>query len=131
VNLKTNHVIKSRDIIWSNKTYGEWMKSKDNPKMTEDDLSDTELGYNFGLKVEDHLTDHLSCQIIANYDNKMLFIMQPHLKITETFLTNLLWLFRVSGGDFCGHKEKKQQQNSYNLQMLGVFKLSAGRRGYT
>jgi Reverse transcriptase (RNA-dependent DNA polymerase) len=36
-------------------------------------------GYNFGLKVEDHLPDYLSCQIITNFDNKMLFIMQPHL----------------------------------------------------
>jgi hypothetical protein len=37
LNLKTNHAIKSRDVIWSNKTYGEWIKSKDHPKMTEDD----------------------------------------------------------------------------------------------
>jgi hypothetical protein len=36
-------------------------------------------GYNFGLKVEDHLTDYLSCQIITNLDDKTLFIMQPHL----------------------------------------------------
>jgi hypothetical protein len=43
LNLKTNHVIKSRAVIWSNKTYGEWMKSKDRPKTTEDDLSDTEV----------------------------------------------------------------------------------------
>jgi hypothetical protein len=43
LNLKTNHVIKSRDVIWLNKTYGEWMKSKDNPKITDDDLSDTEV----------------------------------------------------------------------------------------
>jgi hypothetical protein len=43
LNLKTNHVIKSRDVIWSNKTYGEWIKSKDHPKMTDDDLSDTEI----------------------------------------------------------------------------------------
>jgi hypothetical protein len=33
--------MKSRDVIWLNKTYGEWMKSKDRPKMTDDDLSDT------------------------------------------------------------------------------------------
>jgi hypothetical protein len=46
LNLKTNHVIKSRDVIWSNITYGEWMKSKDHPKMTEDDLSDTEVELN-------------------------------------------------------------------------------------
>jgi hypothetical protein len=36
-------------------------------------------GYNFGLKVEDHLTDYLSCRIITNLDDKTLFIMQPHL----------------------------------------------------
>jgi hypothetical protein len=36
-------------------------------------------GYNFGLKVEEHLSDYLSCQIITNLDDKMLFIMQPHL----------------------------------------------------
>jgi hypothetical protein len=41
-----NHVIKSSDVIWSNKTYGEWNKSKDHPKMTEDDLSDTEVELN-------------------------------------------------------------------------------------
>jgi hypothetical protein len=45
LNLKTNHVIKSRDAIWSNNTYGEWMKSKDHPKMTEDGLSDTEFEF--------------------------------------------------------------------------------------
>jgi Reverse transcriptase (RNA-dependent DNA polymerase) len=36
-------------------------------------------GYNFGLKVEDHLTKYLSCQIMTNLNNKTLFIMQPHL----------------------------------------------------
>jgi hypothetical protein len=46
LNLKTNHVIKSRDVIWSNKTHGKWMKSKDHPKMTEDDLSDAEVELN-------------------------------------------------------------------------------------
>jgi hypothetical protein len=49
-----------------------------------DDLNIDEVieelkGYNFGLKVEDHLTDYLSCRIITNFDNKTLFIMQPHL----------------------------------------------------
>jgi hypothetical protein len=49
-----------------------------------DDLNINEVieelkGYNFALKVEDHLTDYLSCQIITNFDNKALFIMQPHL----------------------------------------------------
>jgi hypothetical protein len=43
LNLKTNHVIKSRDVIRSSKTYGEWMNSKDCPKMTGDDLSETEV----------------------------------------------------------------------------------------
>jgi hypothetical protein len=43
LNLKTNHIMKSRDVVRSNKTYGEWMKSKDNSKMTDDDLSDTEV----------------------------------------------------------------------------------------
>jgi hypothetical protein len=38
-----NHVIKSRDVVWSIKTYGEWIKSKDNLKLTDDDLSDTEV----------------------------------------------------------------------------------------
>jgi hypothetical protein len=38
--------MKSRDVIWSNKTYGEWMKSKDHPQMTDDDLSDTEVELN-------------------------------------------------------------------------------------
>jgi Reverse transcriptase (RNA-dependent DNA polymerase) len=36
-------------------------------------------GYYFGLKVEDHLTDYLSCRIITNFDDKTLFIMQSHL----------------------------------------------------
>jgi hypothetical protein len=36
-------------------------------------------GYNFGLKVEDHLTNYLSCQIMTNLGDKTLFIMQPHL----------------------------------------------------
>jgi hypothetical protein len=38
--------MKSRDVIWLNKIYGQWMKSKDNPKMTDDDLSDTEVDLN-------------------------------------------------------------------------------------
>jgi Reverse transcriptase (RNA-dependent DNA polymerase) len=46
LNLKTNHVIKSRDVTWSSKTYGEWMKSKDCPEMSEDDRSDTEVELN-------------------------------------------------------------------------------------
>jgi hypothetical protein len=49
-----------------------------------DDLNINEVveepkGFNFGLKVEDHLIDYLSCQIITNFNNKTLFIMQPHL----------------------------------------------------
>jgi hypothetical protein len=36
-------------------------------------------GYNFGLKVEDPFTDYSSCPIITNFDNKTLFIMEPHL----------------------------------------------------
>jgi Reverse transcriptase (RNA-dependent DNA polymerase) len=36
-------------------------------------------GYNVGRKIEDDLTDYLSCRIITNFDNKTLFIMQPHL----------------------------------------------------
>jgi hypothetical protein len=46
LNLKTIHVIKSRNVIWSNNTYGEWMKSNDHPKMTEDDIFDTEVELN-------------------------------------------------------------------------------------
>jgi hypothetical protein len=49
-----------------------------------DDLKINEVikelkGYNFGLKVEDHVSDYLSCRIITNLENKTLFIMQPHL----------------------------------------------------
>jgi Reverse transcriptase (RNA-dependent DNA polymerase) len=49
-----------------------------------DDLDINEVieelkGHNFGLKVKDHLSDYLSCQIITNFDNKTMFIMQPHL----------------------------------------------------
>jgi hypothetical protein len=49
-----------------------------------DDLNINEVieelkGYNFGLKVEDHLTHYLSCRIITNFEDKTLFIMQPHL----------------------------------------------------
>jgi Reverse transcriptase (RNA-dependent DNA polymerase) len=41
-----------------------------------DDLKINEVmeelkGYNFGLKVEDHLTDYLSCRIITNFDNNI------------------------------------------------------------
>jgi hypothetical protein len=40
LNLKTNLIMKSRDVIWSNKSYLEWIKSKDNLKKTKDDLSE-------------------------------------------------------------------------------------------
>jgi hypothetical protein len=30
LNLKASHIVKSRDIIWLNKSYGVWIKSKDN-----------------------------------------------------------------------------------------------------
>jgi hypothetical protein len=41
--MKTNHIVKSRDIIWSNTSYGEWIKSKDSLKKIEDDLSASEV----------------------------------------------------------------------------------------
>jgi Reverse transcriptase (RNA-dependent DNA polymerase) len=49
-----------------------------------DDLKINEVieelkGYNFGLKVEEHLIDYLNCRIIANFGNKTVFIMYSHL----------------------------------------------------
>jgi hypothetical protein len=35
--------------------------------------------FDFGLRIKNHLTDYLSCQIIANFENKTFFLMQPHL----------------------------------------------------
>ena len=43
LNPETNQIINSRDIIWLNKTYGQWMKSKDSLEKVEDDSSDSEL----------------------------------------------------------------------------------------
>ena len=36
-------------------------------------------GHNFGLKVEDNLTDYLSCKIVQERDKGKAWIMQPHL----------------------------------------------------
>jgi hypothetical protein len=33
----------------------------------------------FNLKVENNLTDYLSCQLIENSESKEIFILQPHL----------------------------------------------------
>ena len=33
----------------------------------------------FGLKIEDNLTDYLSCKIQINQETKTTFVMQPHL----------------------------------------------------
>jgi hypothetical protein len=33
----------------------------------------------FNLKVENNLTDYLSCQLIENAESKEIFILQPHL----------------------------------------------------
>jgi hypothetical protein len=33
--------------------------------------------YELGKKIEKHLTDYMSCRIIANFETKTLFIMQP------------------------------------------------------
>jgi hypothetical protein len=35
--------------------------------------------YGFGLKVENDLTDYLSCKIIQGIDQGKAWIMQPHL----------------------------------------------------
>jgi hydrogenase maturation factor HypE len=36
-------------------------------------------GYGFGLKVEEFLTDYLSCKIMMNRENAEVLVMQPHL----------------------------------------------------
>jgi hypothetical protein len=36
-------------------------------------------GYGFGLKVEEFLTDYLSCKVIMNQENAEVLVMQPHL----------------------------------------------------
>ena len=42
-NLQTKQIIKSRDLIWLNLNYGNWIKSKNNMKNSDDeDLSDSE-----------------------------------------------------------------------------------------
>ena len=33
----------------------------------------------FGLKIEDNLTDYLSCKIQINQETKTTYLMQPHL----------------------------------------------------
>ena len=33
----------------------------------------------FGLKIEDNLTDYLSCKFQINQETKTTFVMQPHL----------------------------------------------------
>jgi Reverse transcriptase (RNA-dependent DNA polymerase) len=70
LNLKTNHVIKSRDIIWSNKTYQEWIKLKDNPIMTDDDLSDTEVELNNHPEPQE--SDSSDKSIVTAQDKKAL-----------------------------------------------------------
>jgi hypothetical protein len=35
--------MKSRDVTWPNISFGEWIKSKDNLKKTEGDLSDSKI----------------------------------------------------------------------------------------
>ena len=44
-----------------------------------DDMINCLKNCDFGLKVEDNLTDYLSCKININQDTKTTFVMQPHL----------------------------------------------------
>jgi hypothetical protein len=43
LNRKTNHIVKSRDVIWLNRSCGDWIKSQDNHEKVEDDLSNSEF----------------------------------------------------------------------------------------
>jgi hypothetical protein len=36
-------------------------------------------GYGYGLKVEEFLTDNLSCKVMMNRENAEVLVMQPHL----------------------------------------------------
>jgi len=43
LNIKTNKIIKSKDIFWLNKTYGQYLTEKDYTIITEEEDSDTEV----------------------------------------------------------------------------------------
>jgi hypothetical protein len=43
------------------------------------DVNDGLKTYKFGLKIANDLKDYLSCRILADYERKTLFVMQPHL----------------------------------------------------
>jgi hypothetical protein len=36
-------------------------------------------GFDFGLKVENHLKHYLSCQIVANFESKTIYVLQSDL----------------------------------------------------
>jgi hypothetical protein len=44
LNLTTNSIINSRDIIWLNKTYGEWKNNKTTISTAEDDTTELPTG---------------------------------------------------------------------------------------
>jgi hypothetical protein len=48
-------------------------------KGTIEEVINALKGNNFGLKVEDNLTDYLSCKIVQERDKGKVWIMQPHL----------------------------------------------------
>ena len=37
------------------------------------------INCDFGLKIEDNLTDYLSCKIQINQETKTIFVIKPHL----------------------------------------------------
>jgi hypothetical protein len=45
LNLTTNSIINSRDIIWLNKTYGEWKNNKTTISTAEDDTIELPTGF--------------------------------------------------------------------------------------
>jgi hypothetical protein len=55
LNQSSKHVIKSSDVICLNKTYGEWIKSKENLSKVDDDIPDTDLEIGTSMNSVEHL----------------------------------------------------------------------------
>ena len=63
LNLRTKHILLSRDIIWTNKTYGKYISRKENTKANIYILQDEDDSYNWdNIKMDPAKTENVKTE---------------------------------------------------------------------
>jgi hypothetical protein len=66
------------------------------------DMINCRKNYDFGLKIEDNLTDYLSCKIQINQATKTTHVMQPHqIKVLLINLEKKLKIYAIMEPPAC------------------------------